>query len=621
MPMRSDTIKIEEVIIKRKQEITPPAGYRLVCYDSLHVAVKALSDIGDLLSSKSSLFIKSYGPGGISTIAFRGTNASHTQINWNGVNINSPMPGQFDLSLVPAGFFDRISVHYGSGAMDISNGGFGGVISLETDPEFRKQTNLLMNQAVGSFGKYSGMIKVQTGNEKFMSVTNAFLSSAENNFKYLDDYSSGEAVWQKRTNSEVFQKGLLQEIYFKGSRNTFSAKLWYQSASRNLPSPSIAGQTSSGEKQSDESLRSVLNYRFLQNKYKLNLTAALTADKLNYKNNLASVDSRNNIVTSLFKASASTSLSNDFILRFMVSDELNIVNSNNYDGVKSRNKITGTASSYYNISKKFNSHLIFRLLMLDDKFLTPDFSTGIEYKPAVTDALVFRANISKNSRIPALNDMYWMPGGNPDLKNESGYSGEFTVALAMKTIENMNLKTELTLFGNRMKDMIQWQPGNFSYWSAENIGKVNTAGLEYESGIDYSSGSIRSSIDIGYTYTRAVELQRSDLSGNEQKPQLMYVPKHQLCTGIRFHLKEFYSVLTTKYTSRRFFTVDNSQSLKGYCLSDVVLGYRIRFTKNSLDLNLRVDNLLNARYQVIAWYPMPGRSFQAGIALKIHNEK
>ncbi len=44
------------------------------------------------------------------------------------------MVGQFDLSLVPAGFIDDVNIYYGGGSMGINSGGFGGVINLETNP-------------------------------------------------------------------------------------------------------------------------------------------------------------------------------------------------------------------------------------------------------------------------------------------------------------------------------------------------------------------------------------------------------------------------------------------------------------------------------------------------------
>ena len=49
------------------------------------------------------------------------------------------MLGQFDLTLVPAGLIDNINIYYGGGSMGISSGGFGGLIDLETNPEWDDQ--------------------------------------------------------------------------------------------------------------------------------------------------------------------------------------------------------------------------------------------------------------------------------------------------------------------------------------------------------------------------------------------------------------------------------------------------------------------------------------------------
>ncbi len=65
-------------------------------------------------------------------------------------------------------------------------------------------------------------------------------------------------------------------------------------------------------------------------------------------------------------------------------------------------------------------------MLQDNKFLLPDFSAGTEIRPFREKYYFIRASFSKNSKIPTLNDMYWSPGGNPDLKNETGYSSEIT---------------------------------------------------------------------------------------------------------------------------------------------------------------------------------------------------
>ena len=105
--------------------------------------------------------------GGTATPSFRGTGAGHTQIVWNGININHPMLGQSDLSLIPAGLIDDIQIYYGGASMPLNSGGIGGIINLETRPVWKKETMISLNPGIGSFGQYTGLIKVRSGNIKF----------------------------------------------------------------------------------------------------------------------------------------------------------------------------------------------------------------------------------------------------------------------------------------------------------------------------------------------------------------------------------------------------------------------------------------------------------------------
>ena len=97
--------------------------------------------------------------GGTATPSFRGTGASHTQIAWNGININHPMLGQSDLSLIPAGLIDDIQIFYGGASMALNSGGIGGIINLETKPVWKKETSISLNPGIGSFGQIYRIVK------------------------------------------------------------------------------------------------------------------------------------------------------------------------------------------------------------------------------------------------------------------------------------------------------------------------------------------------------------------------------------------------------------------------------------------------------------------------------
>ena len=66
-------------------------GIQKTMFDSLALKENISLSMADVLAYNSSVFVKSYGRATLSTVAFRGTSASHTQVSWNGMRINNPM--------------------------------------------------------------------------------------------------------------------------------------------------------------------------------------------------------------------------------------------------------------------------------------------------------------------------------------------------------------------------------------------------------------------------------------------------------------------------------------------------------------------------------------------------
>ena len=59
-------------------------------------------DLASLLSQETHVRIRNYGA--LSSSSIRGAGAAHTQVVWNGLFLNSPMNGLYDLSLMPLFF-------------------------------------------------------------------------------------------------------------------------------------------------------------------------------------------------------------------------------------------------------------------------------------------------------------------------------------------------------------------------------------------------------------------------------------------------------------------------------------------------------------------------------------
>ncbi len=602
-----EAILIGEVRVRAESDQRDYLGFKSTHLDSALLAQYNQYTIADLLSGNSVIHIKSYGSGGLATPSFRGTGPSHTRVSWNDVNLNSPMLGQFDLSLIPAGFIDGVNIYYGAGSMGINSGGFGGVIDLETSGT-STDNGITISPGLGSFGRFTSLIKAGTGNEKIRSVTKAFLSDAKNNYPYIDNVSEDSPKKERRKNNEVSSAGFIQELYLLNPGNTLSARLWYQSASRNLPVPIISPTQNPPEKQDDESLRAMVSYTNDQNIANIGITAAFIADRLRYNNELASIRSVNNSRTFTLKGSYKRRINDFLLMEAVFNDELSHVNTSNYKGNKSRNLASFDLLAESMPVSWLSARLLVRELLHDDILLTPDFSLSTEFRPFPQKYYFLKASIAKNSKVPTLNDMYWSPGGNPDLRNETGYSTELT--WEMNALDNgpVKLKSDITFFRNNISNLIQWRPGEFSFWEAVNLGSAITAGLETGTNISYSFNKADLRIIANYVRTLARSQDQNSDNNGPGGSQLIYVPENQLNVLVRLNWLKYFASFSTDYTGKRYITADNSQYLPHFAVSGIILGTRLERTHHSVDLSLSVDNLFDAAYQNIAYYPMPGRN-------------
>jgi len=617
MSFQNDTIKISEVVISRKKLNSFSPGFNRITIDSTVLENYSHKSLADLLSENSMIFVKSYGAGGSATPSFRGTGASHTQVAWNNININHPMLGQSDLSLMPAGFIDDVNIYYGGASMILNSGGIGGIINLETKPAWKKETVIEISPGLGSYGQYNGLVKLKAGNSYFQTITKAFLQSSENGFRYLNNEIGSEPVWEIRRNSQVKQKGFIQELYFRKTKNVASARIWYQSTNRNLPASMLSQEVSTGEKQFDESLRTMLNYDFFRGRSDYFFTAAFLLSRLNYSNRLASINSLNLSQTVILKAGTESIIGENTKLRITFDEELDLIKSNNYDHNETRNTTTVTASAESYMGDRFGATILIREIFNDNTFLIPDFSAGLQFRPLNGRKYFLKANISRNSKIPTMNDMFWLPGGNPELKNEYAFIYELSYEMNQKISPPLNLKYDLSLFRNSIKDMIQWHPGEYSYWTADNIQNVNSFGLESSVSLVYEGNTLSSIFIAGYSYTKAKTVSSNNQIDISSGKQLMYIPENQANASFRLNYKNLYASWAANLIGKRYITIDNEKFLPGYYLNNITTGIKFTLKKTLLDINFNIDNLFNTNYQAVAHYPQPGRSYTIKILIQI----
>ena len=128
--------------------------------------------------------------------------------------------------------------------------------------------------------------------------------------------------------------------------------------------------------------------------------------------------------------------------------------------------------------KRLNISFLLRLELADEGLLPLMPMMGFNYQLLKNEQLFINASISQNYNLPSLNDLYWYPGGNENLKAESGVEVEGGLNYSKNLKNNFSLSAGLTAYYSWINDWIQWTPSDYRYWTPENISDVYARGLE-----------------------------------------------------------------------------------------------------------------------------------------------
>ena len=611
--------------------------------------------IADVLTFNSSVFVKQYGRGSLSTIAFRGTSASHTQVSWNGMKINSPMLGMTDFSMIPSYFIDDASLLHGSSSLSMSGGGLGGAVVLATEPADYKGLGLQAVQGIGSFGTFDEFLRVTWGNDHWQTSTRAVYTSSRNDFTYRNYNKKVDGQYPIDTNrcGAIKDFHILQEIYYNtGHGDRFGVNAWYMSSTRGVPMLSVdyRGNQSYINQQGENTLRSVLSWDHERRIWKLHAKAGYNGtlqayDFIRDKGNgqmVQMVESRSRINTIYGQTEAEFFLPGNWMLTAQLAAYQHFVQSTD------RNATMRTGAVIDGNTKKvaigYNQARFEVLSYLSAKW-QPGPRLGLSASvreelyghsftpliPAVyADYLLSRkgnvrlkASASRNFRFPTLNDLYFMPGGNPDLKPEKGLSYDAGFSFATAKTDNYSLEGEVTWFDSYIDDWIVWIPTFKGYWTPRNVKQVHAYGIETKAGGFYQfNKDWQLHLNGSFSWTPSINNgDPADWADAAIGKQLVYVPL--LSSSVNGSLAFRSWKLTYKwcYYSERFTTSDNDIKSKigrvlPYFMNDIVLEKRFVTAPAEISLKLAVNNLFNEEYESVLNRPMPGRNFEFFIELR-----
>ncbi len=213
-------------------------------------------------------------------------------------------------------------------------------------------------------------------------------------------------------------------------------------------------------------------------------------------------------------------------------------------------------------------------------------STGtVGYAYAFNTAWRASASYGTSFKAPTFNDMYWPVTlyyqGNPALQPEQGRNLE----MALRYQNHAN-QLGLTAYRNRVKDLIV-----YVYPSMENVNRATLEGITLEGGTELAGVRIRASMDW--------QQPTDDATGK----LLSYRARQHGTLDVSKVLDRWELGATLVASGSRFADAANTRRLPGFARLDVRAQYRINPEWKAL---VRVNNVLNADYQLVAGYNTPG---------------
>ena len=631
-------------------------GTQQTKFDSLILKENIALSMADILAFNSSIFVKSYGRATLSTVSFRGTSPSHTQVSWNGLKISNPMVGMTDFSMIPSYFIDSASLLHGTSSVNETGGGLGGAVNMSTQPAQNRGFGLQFIQGVGSFKSFDDFLRLTYGNDHWQISTRAVFSTSQNDYKYRN-HDKKENIYDEDMNivgqyypTERNQSGsyrdlhILQELYYNTGRgDRLSLNAWYINSNRELPmlTTDYGNATAFDNRQREQTFRGILSWDHIRSNWKVSAKAGYVYSWVayDYKRDIGNgtmahmTRSRSKINTIYGQAEGEYSLGKKWLFtfnlaahqHFVESRDKNIILQQGDKGIlgyrKARIELTGSASIKWRPIDRLGLSVVFREEMYGKEWTPIIPALFVDGVLSKVGNITARASVSRNFRFPTLNDLYFLPGGNPDLLKESGWSYDAGLSFSVGQKGLYTLKGSATWFDSYIHDWILWLPTTKGFFSPKNLKDVHAYGVELKAKLDVAiAKEWKLSLDGTYSWTPSINygepISAADQSVGKQLP---YVPQHSATITGRIAWRKWAFLYKWCYYSERFTMSSNDISLTGklpdYFMSNISLEKVLAFKWADLSLKGTINNLFNEEYLSVLSRPMPGINFEVCIGI------
>lgn len=593
-----------------------------------------IQNMADAVRRFAGANVKDYGGiGGLKTVSIRNMGAAHTAVSYDGVAVSNCQAGQIDIGRFSLDNVSMLSLAIGQSENMLQSARLyasAGVLSIETEkPHFEDGRNAQFQARIrgGSFGYASPSFRWwQQLSSRTRFAVDANYMRADGNYPFT--LVNGKYVTEeKRNNSDIYSwqgEATLYHTFKEGG--DLDVKGYYFYSRRGLPGAVTLYNPLSDETLWDENT-------FVQARYKKNFSTqwSLQAqakythgwnrykdEGKEYTNGYYQEHHRQDeyymSATVLYRPmeALTLSLAQDGVMNKLRNSLPECPFPTRYTSISALNArykqgwITAAASLVHTATSEHVEQGT-----APDNFSRLAPSLSISLQPWQEELLFLRLMYKSTFRLPTFNDLYYYRMGNRNLRPEK--ANEYNVGITWSKSGLLFLDyLSLTLDGyyNDVTDKIVAFPTTYA-WKMANYGNVHAAGVDatLATAISLTKG-IKLSLSGGYTWQKAIDL--TDPEAKNYKDQLPYTPLHSGNVSAVLEMSWLNVGYSVVGVGKRYYLSQNipENEIDGYLEHTMTLSREFVLGKCRLSVQAEMVNVTDEQYDVIKYYPMPGRSWR-----------
>lgn len=604
--------------------------------DMLKQGIQSLSDATRRFNG---IVLKDYGGiGGLKTIAIRGMGAEHTAISYDGIIVSSVLTGQVDLGRFALDNISGVSLNIGQ-TDDIFQTArafaSAGVLNLQTiNPQLSNNLHSGHVQITGgSFGLFNPMADyARKLNKTFTLAANVNWQRADGRYPFR--LVNGKVTTdEKRNNSDInilrTEINLYTDLGKSGQLNT---KLYYYDSERGLPGPVIYYNTYSKERLWDKNFFVQTSYiKEFDPKWKLKSQAKYDNIYTRYQNIEAGGNTHNrykqqeaylaNTLQYTVSNRVSVSAAQDLIYN-KLHNEISLFGTN-LPYPERYSSLTALAAKYQTNGLTVSGNLLGTYISEKVRNNQPNNTykkivptASFSYAPLGYNNLRIRGSYKHGFRVPTFAELYY-PSVYKELKPESAkqLNAGITWMKDFSSFPISFVNITIDAYNNKVENKIVIIPSTFLA-KTQNIGDVNIKGVDAQISVHIPVSS-KTEIKLTglYSYMKAID---ADELSKTYKSQLPYTPKHSGNATLDFHCPWFDFVYFAVFSGKRYTNLENVKDnrVDGFSDHSISLHKRVKIHDNTFYIQGNILNIWNENYDVIKFYPMPGRSYKLSVGVQ-----